>query len=353
MGTLKMTISAPRTSVKTTRWYLRSASIVIPGIALCVVLASGCFVIAHQPALNQVVPISPLMLAIFVGITVRLIVPGLAPFERGIGWTLHYALRAGIILLGFRLVFSDLVSVGIGGLVLIVISVVSTFGLTLICGRCLKLPDSLSALIATGTSICGASAVVAVDGVIHGREQDVVCAVALATVFGTVLMFGDPLIAHACGMPEAMFSAWAGTSVHEVAQAVAAGFTFGSHAGAQVSVYKLARVAMLVPLCGALGIWWRRRARNDDSIQANPRFPLFILFFLGAVVMNSALPIGQTPRHDVIQLDGGLLTVAMVAMGLKTRIEPLLELGWRPIVLGLIATLWISFASLTGAWLLF
>jgi len=348
-----MTISALTPSAIPTGWRQRLASSVMPGIVLCVALAGGCYLIAHWPALNQVVPISPLMLAIFVGIAIRLIVPGLAPFERGIGWTLHYALRAGIILLGFRLVFSDLVSVGPGGLTLIVMSVASTLGLTVVCGRWLKLPDSLSVLIATGTSICGASAVVAVDGVIGGREQDVACAVALATVFGTVVMFGDPLIAHAFGMTEAMFSAWAGTSVHEVAQAVAAGFAFGSHAGAQVSVYKLARVAMLVPLCGVMGIWWRRRAPNAESTQGKPRFPLFILLFLGVVVLNSLLPIGPAPRHDLVRLDGGLLTVAMVAMGLQTRIGPLLRLGWRPVVLALAATLWISGVSLTGAWLLF
>lgn len=323
------------------------------GLALCSALAIGCYGLANWPVLNNAVPVSPLMLGVLCGVLVRLFFPRLGVCEPGIAWTLRYVLRAGVVLLGFRLALTDIVSVGLGGMGLVIVAVASTLTLTLVLGRLLKLPDTLSALIATGASICGASAVVAMDGVVRGRQQDVVCGVALVTVFGTIAMFIDPLIGHALGLSESVFAGWIGTSIHEVAQVVAAGFAFGHDAGPDASLFKLARVAMLVPACAALALWWRARRRDDEAGDGGARFPLFILGFVAVVVANSFLPIDAATHHSLVQFDGALLAVAMVAMGLHTRVSTLIYLGWRPIALGLVATLWISLVGLSGAWLLF
>lgn len=322
------------------------------GLGLCSVLAIGCYALAQWPLLNNALPVSPLMLGVLCGVIVRLLFPRLDVFDPGIAWTLHYVLRAGVVLLGFRLALADIVSVGLAGMSFVVIAVVSTLMLTMALGRVLKLPDTLSILIATGTSICGASAVVAVDGVIKAREQDVVCSVALATAFGTVAMFAYPLIGHVLGLPEPVFAGWIGTSIHEVAQVVASGFTFGSGAAADASLFKLARVALLVPVCAVLGFWWRARRRSDKASGGRTRFPLFILGFVVVVLVNSFLPIDDTTHGNLVQLDSALLAVAMVAMGLQTRVSMLVRLGWRPIVLGLVAALWIGLVGLSGAWLL-
>ena len=94
-------------------------------------------------------------------------------------------------------------------------------------------------------------------------------------------------IAHAIGLSEPVYAAWAGGSIHEVAQAVAAGFAFDQHAGVDASLYKLSRVAMLAPVCAVLAVWWRRRAGADQNAaegKSGSPFPLFELILLPLLV---------------------------------------------------------------------
>lgn len=328
---------------------------ILPGLLLCIALAGLSYAIAAWPALNERVPLSALTVGILVGVTLRLCVPLPATVEPGIRWTLHYLLRAGIIVLGFQLVLQDMLSVGLGGLALVVLAVASTITLAVVVGRALNLPDTLSVLVGCGTGICGASAVVAVDGVIKGREQDVACAIAMVTVFGTVAMFAYPGLAHVMGLSDAAYSVWAGGSIHEVAQAVAAGFAFDQQAGVDASLFKLSRVAMLAPACAILAFWWRRRASadaSDDSSKRGAPFPLFVALFALMVVVNSFVRM-PTILHDGLNTaDSALLAAAMVAMGLQTRLVSVIRLGWKPLFLGAVVALWISGLALAGGLLL-
>jgi len=345
----------PRTVQQSARF--DRISHILPGFVLCVLLAGASYAIAAWPALNRVVPLSALTVGILVGVTLRLCVPMPAAVEPGIKWTLHYLLRAGIILLGFRLVLQDMLSVGVGGLALVLLAVASTITLSVVLGRTLGLPDTLSVLVGCGTGICGASAVVAVDGVIKGREEDVACAIAMVTVFGTIAMFAYPAIAHAIGLSEPAYAAWAGSSIHEVAQAVAAGFAFDSHAGVDASLYKLSRVALLAPVCAVLAVWWRRRAEaagDGQSAKDSKRapFPMFVLFFVLMVLVNSFVDLPQAVHGDLTTLDSALLAAAMVAMGLQTRLVAVLRLGWKPLFLGAVVAVWISCLGLGGGLLI-
>ena len=325
---------------------------VLPGLLLCLGLAALSYVIAAWPALNTVVPLSALTVGILVGVVVRLCVPLPVACEPGVRWTLHYLLRAGIVLLGFRVVAQDLLSVGMGGLALVAVAVTSTIVLSVVLGRLLKLPDTLSVLVGCGTGICGASAVVAVDGVIRAREQDVACAIAMVTVFGTLAMFAYPSLAPYLGLSESAYSAWAGSSIHEVAQALAAGFAFDPAAGVQASLYKLSRVALLVPVCAVLALWWRRRVQVGDRDFRSAPFPWFVVGFVLVVVLNSATPMPSALHDGLIRLDAALLSAAMVAMGLQTRLASVLGLGWRALALGLALAVWISAVALGGALLI-
>ncbi|ROO25243.1 YeiH family protein [Salinisphaera japonica] len=324
---------------------------ILPGLLLCIVLAAVSYGVAAWPALNAVVPLSALTVGILLGVALRLLVPLPSMLEPGIGWTLHYLLRAGIILLGFRLVLQDMLSVGAGGLALVVAAVASTITLALVIGRALKLPDTLSLLVGSGTGICGASAVVAVDGVIRGRQADVACAIAMVTVFGTIAMFAYPTIAGALSLSEPVYAAWAGSSIHEVAQAVAAGFAFNDQAGVDASLYKLSRVALLAPVCGLLAVWVKQRSRQGSSDVPARRspFPLFVLAFVAVVVLNSVIDLPPGVHSLFTGADAALLSAAMVAMGLTTRLAAVVRMGWRPLALGALVAVWISGLSLAGA----
>lgn len=321
-----------------------------PGVLLCAVLAVLAYAIARWPQLNAVVPLSALTVGILLGAGIRLCVPLPAAVEPGIRWTMHWLLRAGIVLLGFRLVLGNLAAVGGAGLLLVLVGVVSTIGLALLLGRLLGLPDALSLLVGAGTGICGASAIVAVDAVIRAREQDVACAIALVTALGTVVMFGDPLIARATGMSEPVYAAWAGGSIHEVAQAVAAGFAFDHRAGVDVSLYKLSRVALLAPVCALIALWWRQRAGGDAaSGRRRAPLPVFVLLFVAVVLLNSLVALPSAWRGHLDQLDSALLAAAMVATGLQTRLAAVLRLGWKPLLLVVVISVWLSGMALSGA----
>lgn len=332
------------------RFFQRTGRI-LPGLALCVILAALSYAIAKWPALNEVVPLSPLTVGILVGVLLRLCVPLPGAVEPGIRWVLFWILRTGIVLLGFRLVLQDMLSVGVFGLALVVVGVASTITLSITLGRLLRLPDTLSTLVGCGTGICGASAVVAVDGVIQGREQDVACAIAAVTFFGTIAMFLDPVIARAIGLSEPAYAAWAGSSIHEVAQAVAAGFAFDGHAGVDASLYKLSRVALLAPVCAVLAVWWQRRRSNSDSSGAQGKrvaFPMFVVLFVAMVLLNSFITLPENVHHGLTGLDSALLAAAMVAMGLQTRLVAVLRLGWRPMFLAAAIAVWLSGLALAG-----
>lgn len=331
----------------------RRIGAVWPGLLLCSLIAGLSYAIASWPTLNQFIPLSALTVGILVGVAIRLAVPLPAVVEPGIRWTLYWLLRAGIVLLGFRLGLQDMLSVGLGGLTLVVVGVATTIALAIGLGRLLGLPDTLSTLIGCGTGICGASAVVAVDGVIRGREQDVACSIAMVTVYGSVAMFTYPAIAHVLGLSEPVYAAWAGGSIHEVAQAVAAGFAFDSQAGVDASLYKLSRVALLAPVCAILALWWQRRghAQSEADNRKTP-FPMFVLLFVAVVGANSVVYLPQAVHGGLVDLDAALLAAAMVAMGLQTRLVAVLRLGWRPLFLGAVVAIWLSALALGGAWLI-
>ncbi|WP_423821874.1 putative sulfate exporter family transporter [Salinisphaera sp. SPP-AMP-43] len=345
--------SDPQVSGHPERTWGRRIGVILPGLLLCSVLAGVSYAIASWPALNQVIPLSALTVGILLGVAIRLAVPLPAKVEPGIRWTLHWLLRTGIVLLGFRLGLQDMLSVGVGGMALVAVGVTSTIALAIGLGRLLGLPDTLSVLVGCGTGICGASAVVAVDGVVRGREQDVACSIAMVTVYGTFAMFAYPAIAHVLDLSEPVYAAWAGGSIHEVAQAVAAGFAFDGQAGVDASLYKLSRVALLAPVCAVLALWWRRRGHAQDSAQPGKApFPMFVLLFVVVVGLNSIISLPQAVHSGLVDFDAALLAAAMVAMGLHTRLIAVLRLGWRPLFLGAVVALWLSALALSGACLL-
>ncbi len=324
---------------------------ILPGLVLCLGVAAMAYGVAAWPALHAVMPLSALTVGILLGVAIRLLVALPERLEPGICWTLHHLLRAGIILLGFRLVLQDMLSVGAGGLALVVVGVASTITAALMLGRALRLPDTLSLLVGCGTGICGASAVVAVNGVIRARQADVSCAIAMVTVFGTIAMFAYPAIAGVLSLSEPVYAAWAGSSIHEVAQAVAAGFAVSDQAGVDASLYKLSRVALLAPVCGVLAVWGRprsRRGRGDASGKRVP-LPLFVLGFAAVVGLNSVIDLPVDVHRVVTGVDAALLSAAMVAMGLTTRLAAVRRMGWRPLALSALVTAWISGLSLAGA----
>lgn len=210
--------------------------------------------------LSGIPALSPLVVAMVLGIALRNLAGTPAAAQPGIGFTLRRVLRFAIVLLGFQLTLEQLRAVGVPGLAVISVDPGRDLCLYQIrAGRLLGVETRLAELIAAGTSVCGASAVIATNTVTRGSDEDVAYAIACVTVFGSLSMSAMPVLGEMLAMAPAHYGIWVGATIHEVAQVVGAGFQHGAEAAGQAAtVAKLSRVMLLAPLILVLGAMARR-----------------------------------------------------------------------------------------------
>lgn len=315
----------------------------VPGLALAGAVAAAAYLARAWGPLGQ---LSPMILAIALGILVRNSVGCPLRAVPGLHFAMRRLLRFAIILLGLQLTAAQIVATGGTGAAILAATVVATFVATRVVGRKLGVSAPLTDLIAAGTSICGASAVVAANSVARGSDEDVTYAVACVTVFGSIAMLVDPVIGQMLALTPAQYGLWVGASIHEIAQVVAAAFAWGQATGEAGTVAKLARVVLLAPLVLTLtAIALRSRAEGDTS--AKPPLPWFVLGFVALVAVNSLIDIPAAIRANAALVSTAFLTVALAAMGLETSIAKLGRRGLRPLLLAAFAALFIAGFSLT------
>jgi uncharacterized integral membrane protein (TIGR00698 family) len=244
-------------------------------------------------------------------------------------------LRAGVVLLGFRLQLSDLSDIGVRGVVVVVAVVVVTYLGTCWLGDRMGLDRGLVTLIAAGCAVCGAAAIAAVEGGIRRRGEHVALAIALVTLLGTGAIVALPLAARLLGLSEQQSGVWIGASVHEVAQVVAAASVAGAGAVAVAMTVKLGRVALLAVVYAMA----RGRARAEEvPAEAGPLVPWFVLGFLAAAGVRST---GVVPPVALTVVDGAatvLLAAAMCGLGLGLAVRRLLPIPMAAVGLSLAAT---------------
>ena len=190
-----------------------------PGLFLTITIAVLAFALRKLPGVGT---FSPMILAIIIGIAFHNIVGTPRRAKEGVMFALRRILRFAIILLGFQLTAQQIVEVGPMGFAIIVATQISTFAFTTWLGHVIGVERKLTQLIAAGTSICGASAVIATNTVTKGHDEDVAYAVACVTIFGSIAMFAYPLFPAIFHLDPHAFGLWAGASIHEIAQVVAA-----------------------------------------------------------------------------------------------------------------------------------
>jgi uncharacterized integral membrane protein (TIGR00698 family) len=323
--------------------FFLSAKSALPGMALTVGIAGLAFALHQLPGVGV---LSPLILAILLGIAFHNLIGTPRRAKAGVTFSLRRILRFAIILLGLQLTVAQVISVGGAGLGIIVATLVGTFGFTVWLGRRLGVESRLAQLIAAGTSICGASAVIASNTAIEGSDEDVAYAVACVTIFGSLSMFLYPLVPALLHLDAHRYGLWAGASIHEIAQVVAAAFQNGKEAGDFGTIAKLSRVTLLAPVVLALGwIAARRRGGHHGQRKAAP-MPWFVLGFVGLILVNSLDILPAAIKTGSVPVTTFLLSVSLAAMGLETDIRKLAAKGLRPLLLGAGAWLFISAFSL-------
>jgi len=320
----------------------------LPGLLLTFILAAVAF---ELRSLLGITALSPLIIAIVLGMAFHNTVGTPGTFKSGVAFSMRRILRFAIVLLGLQLSFAQLIKVGTVGLAIIAVTLAATFLFTVWLGRRLGIDRKLAQLIAAGTSICGASAIIATNTVTRASDEDVAYAVACVTVFGSASMLLYPALEGLVQLAPHAFGLWAGASIHEIAQVVAAAFQNGTSSGHFGTIAKLSRVMLLAPTILALGYVSAKRLQTVGGDHVTPAMqrlpmPLFVLDFLAMMVFNSFDLIPQVDKTYLVQATTFLLTVALAAMGLETDFGKLRAKGWRPLLVGAGSWLFISAFSL-------
>ena len=304
----------------------------LPGLGIALAVSVVAFVV-HQ----RVDVISPHVISVFFGMLGATFGRIEESFKPGLKFSAKKILRAGIVLLGFRLSLSELGKLGPRALVAVVAVVIATFFGTQWLAKRLGLSRSLGLLMATGYSICGASAIAAVEPFAGADEEEVAYSIALVTLCGTLAIVVLPPLGSLLGMGTGQFGAWVGASVHDVGQVVAAASTHGPKALAVAVIVKLTRVAMLAPLLAFVAIGSRKRMGEAAVAGAKrpPILPLFIVLFLVAVAIRSTgvIPVAWLGR--IKDAETILLGMGLVGLGSNVDLKKLRAVGGKPLLLGL------------------
>ena len=268
-------------------------------------------------------------------------------------------LRIGIVLVGFRLSLGEVRDLGPRALIAVCVVVAITFTGTRWLGHRLGLSPSLSLLVATGYSICGASAIAAAEPFADATDEEVAYSIALVTLCGSLAIAVLPPLGALFGLSNHGFGAWVGASVHDVGQVVAAASTRDVVALKAAVVVKLTRVALLAPLLMGIAVASRRRSVGHTSAvtvtviaatatatataKRPPLLPLFVALFLAAVVVRTVFDIPRRGLDGIQTAETILLGAGLFALGSGVDVGRLRGLGGRPLALGLIS--WILVAT--------
>lgn len=317
-----------------------------PGLALCAALAGVSLGLADLPWLAAH-SVSALTLALLFGMAVghtRWHARTAAATGPGIHLARQRLLRLGVVLYGLRLSLHDVGQVGSAGVAIDAAVIASTLLIAWFAGtRWFGLGSDLALLIGAGSAICGAAAVLAAEPVLRARAEQVAVAVATVVVFGTLAIFVYPVLArldaHWAWIPGGMtgFGIYIGSTVHEVAQVVAAAGAVDPGAVHTAVIAKMLRVMMLAPVLLALA-WRLQRGSGGARIAV----PWFAFGFIAVVLINSTGVLPPALVASLQSVDTFILCAAMAALGAATHVRTVRAAGVRPLAL----------ASLLFAWLI-
>ena len=317
MPALKLHYTTPLSNAK--KW--------IPGLTACgVVAAAASFLSQHYGA--------PVMLfALLLGLAMNFLSQE-GPCLPGIELAAKHLLRIGVALLGMRITYGQIAHLGWEAIAMVVGSVIATIGVGVLLARLLGFSASFGVLTGGAVAICGASAAMALSSVMptHSmKERSTLFTVVVVSTLSTLAMVFYPMLAQALNLQDHVVGIFLGATIHDVAQVVGAGYGVSVETGDTATVVKLMRVAMLVPVMLILVAVYRRNKTND---QTDPTpIPWFVAIFVLLVVAGSMGWIPVWTQAIGNDLSRWLLIIAIAAIGLKTRLQEIVAVGIRPVLL--------------------
>ena len=303
----------------------------LPGIILASFVAmSAQFVAEHTGS-------PTMLLALLFGMVLNFVLD--EPDNRflsGVQYSAKTILKFGIVLLGMRIgfdMFADLGSALLLGLALAVFCTIM-FGLFL--GRILGQTSEFSILTAGSVSICGASAALAISSVLpedKEAEKNLTYTILSVTVLSTIAMILYPVLFKALGLSDVQSGRLVGSTIHDVAQVVGAGFSISNETGEVATLVKLIRVSFLAPVVVVISLFFRAKCKAEVSGKKPPILPLFVIGFLVFACLNSFGFVSEPVSEIAINLSKMALVVAIAAVGIRTSLKEFLRHGSKGLIL--------------------
>ncbi len=270
-------------------------------------------------------------------------------FAAGIYFASRHILRIGVALLGLRITAGEVMALGWPVVALIVAGVVTTILIGGLLGRVFGLKADQSVLSAGAVAICGASAALAIASVLpahKNHERNTILTVAGVTALSTVAMVIYPVVAIYLQYDNVTAGVFLGATIHDVAQVVGAGYIISDQTGEISTLVKLIRVACLVPVVVIISlITHRRRAESPDR---RPLLPWFLVAFVVMVIVNSAGWVPQQAHALLTPVSSWCLLTAVAALGVKTSLQALTEVGLAPVGVMVLQTLLLAALVIGG-----
>lgn len=268
--------------------------------------------------------------------------PGIATYEL---W-----LKLGIVLVGAKLLFADMLHLGGLSLALVFIELALSLSVMTLLGRIFRLPPKLTSLLAIGSSICGVTAIMAAQGAIDPDEEDTSTAIAAILALGALALFTFPAIGHALHMGQQSYGMWAGLAVDNTAEATVTGALYGDEAGRFAVLAKTARSAFIGFVVLGYALYWASRGQatrvEHKAMFLWQKFPKFILGFVVLSALATAGFFSHPQLNSLSNLSRWAFLPAFAGVGLRTQLRDLVHQGWRPILVGVLGEIFIALLTL-------
>lgn len=309
-----MMITPPMIEAKPTRYKYLLPFIALAGVCLFPVISSP--------------------VALILGFTIATL--GLVPKQLDLGALTKKLLALSIVGLGFGINVDQAIQASADNIGLIVVSIFSTLLMGILLTRAFKIDPKTGHLIASGTAICGGSAIAAVAPAIEANNEQASHALATVFILNSVALFVFPLVGHALQMSQYDFGLWSAIAIHDTSSVVGAASAYGDEALQIATTVKLARAMWIVPVALISALLFKGQGKKVSV-------PLFILFYCLAIAIAHYLPQFDLLYQQVFFMSKRLLVLCLFLIGCGLTLTRIKRAGYKPMLLGVL--LWLTIAS--------
>jgi len=251
----------------------------------------------------------------------------------------HILLQVSVVGWGFGMNVNSALEAGKDGFIFTIVSIVGTIIVGVLLGKMLKIEEKISFLIATGTAICGGSAIAAISPVIKANEKQISVALGTIFIFNSVALVLFPIIGHYLNLSESQFGLWCAIAIHDTSSVVGAAEKYGPHALEVATTIKLARALWIIPIAFLSTLIFK-------SKETKIKIPYFIGVFVLAMMANTYLSWVHDYSHYITSFAKATLTLTLFLIGCGLSKKVLVSVGFKPLVQGVVIWIIISAATL-------